>query len=41
MEDVKSLIAGRDAPAAKAATFDRLNPSGALDRPLRSGALTR
>jgi acyl-CoA reductase-like NAD-dependent aldehyde dehydrogenase len=26
MEDVKLLIAGRDAPAAKAATFDRLNP---------------
>ena len=26
MEDVKLLIAGRDAPAAKSATFDRLNP---------------
>jgi len=26
MEDVKLLIAGRDVPAAKAATFDRLNP---------------
>jgi len=26
MEDVKLLIAGRDTPAAKAATFDRLNP---------------
>ena len=26
MEDVKLLIAGRDAPAAKGATFDRLNP---------------
>jgi vanillin dehydrogenase len=26
MEDVKLLIAGRDAAAAKAATFDRLNP---------------
>src|SRR3569833_3169731 len=26
MEDVKLLIAGRDTPAAKAATFERLNP---------------
>src|SRR6478609_8677142 len=26
MEDVKLLIAGRDTPATKAATFDRLNP---------------
>ncbi len=26
MEDVKLLIAGRDVPAAKSATFDRLNP---------------
>src|SRR5579859_5472916 len=26
MEDVKLLIAGRDTPAAKSATFDRLNP---------------
>jgi len=26
MEDVKLLIAGRDVPAVKAATFDRLNP---------------
>ena len=26
MEDVKLLIGGRDAPAAKSATFDRLNP---------------
>ena len=26
MEEVKLLIAGRDVPAAKAATFDRLNP---------------
>jgi len=26
MEDVKLLIGGRDVPAAKAATFDRLNP---------------
>ncbi|HEY6926302.1 MAG TPA: aldehyde dehydrogenase [Steroidobacteraceae bacterium] len=26
MEDVKLLIAGRDVPATKAATFDRLNP---------------
>jgi acyl-CoA reductase-like NAD-dependent aldehyde dehydrogenase len=26
MEDVKLLIGGRDAPAAKAATFERLNP---------------
>src|SRR5579859_3485749 len=26
MEEVKLLIAGRDAPAAKSATFDRLNP---------------
>jgi acyl-CoA reductase-like NAD-dependent aldehyde dehydrogenase len=31
MEDVKLLIAGRDTPATKAATFDRLNPvSGAV-----------
>src|SRR5258708_38736414 len=26
MEDVKLLIAGRDTPATKSATFDRLNP---------------
>src|SRR5579859_3247826 len=26
MEEVKLLIAGRDAPASKSATFDRLNP---------------
>jgi vanillin dehydrogenase len=26
MEEIKLLIAGRDAPAAKSATFDRLNP---------------
>jgi acyl-CoA reductase-like NAD-dependent aldehyde dehydrogenase len=26
MEDIKLLIAGRDTPAAKSATFDRLNP---------------
>jgi vanillin dehydrogenase len=26
MEEIKFLIAGRDAPAAKSATFDRLDP---------------